>query len=88
MIMTSDALFDGSIALPLRLQVTRAVHRHGFLPVLRLAIIAWIDRPRIPPGLSDRLRADMGLPPDPEQGFWPPLSINPRMPPPLWRPGL
>lgn len=86
--MSFNALDEGSVSLRLDHHVTKAVHWNGLLPVLRVAIAAWWNRPRLPPDLSDRMRADMGLPPDPRPRYWPEPSDNPQVPPPMWRPGL
>jgi hypothetical protein len=83
--MFENALEEGSILLRLDSEVTKAVHRRGFLPVLRVAVAAWWNRPRIPPGLPDRLRADMGLPPAPRSMFWPEPDENWKLPIPIWR---
>ena len=69
--MFDNALHEGSSALRLDFQVTRAVHHHGLFQVLRVALVAWWNRPRIPPDIPARLRADMGLPPAPRSMFWP-----------------
>lgn len=86
--MSFDLPNDGSVALRLNFHVTKAVHYNGFLAVLRVAVAAWWNRPRLPVDLSPRLRADMGLPPDTRRVFWPEPSDNPQVPLPLWRPGL
>ena len=86
--MSLNILDEGSAALRLEFDVARAVHQRGFLAVLRIAIVAWWDRPRLPPDLPARLRADMGLPPDRRPTYWPEPSDNPQVPPPMWRPGL
>jgi hypothetical protein len=86
--MSYDLLKEGSVALRLEFYVTRAVHQRGLLAVLRLVVVAWFNRPRIPDDLPARLRADMGLPPDTRPVFWPEPSDNPQVPLPMWRPGL
>ena len=69
--MFENALDEGSALLRLDLQVTKAVQHRGLPQVLRVALAAWWNRPRIPHDLSPRLRADMGLPPAPKSMFWP-----------------
>lgn len=86
--MIDTILDEGSIRLRLDLHVTRAVHQRGLFAVLRVAFVAWFNRPRLPDDLPARLRADMGLPPDTRPAYWPEPSENPQVPPPLWRPGL
>lgn len=86
--MSYDALSEGSAALRLEFHVVRAVQQRGLLAVLRVAVVAWWNRPRLPHDLSPRLRADMGLPPDTRPSYWPEPSDNPQVPPPIWRPGL
>lgn len=61
--MSLYALDESSNGLHLDSYVVKAVHRLGFIPVVRVAILAWMNQPRIPDSMSDRLRADMGLPP-------------------------
>jgi hypothetical protein len=76
--MIDNALNEGSVALRLDFQVARAVHHHGVLQVLRVALLAWWNRPRIPRDIPARLRADMGLPPAPRSWFWPePDDVGP-----------
>jgi hypothetical protein len=86
--MFDNALNEGSVALRLDFQVVKAVHYRGFLQVLRVAVVAWWNRPRLPPDLPARLREDMGLPPDDREPYWPKPSSDPLIPPPIWRPGL
>lgn len=86
--MSLNALDEGSAALRLESHVAKAVHHSGFRAVLRVAIVAWWNRPRLPEDLPARLRADMGLPPDTRPTYWPEPSANPQVPPPMWRPGL
>ena len=69
--MSYNALNEGSVALRLEIQVIKAVQHRGLLAVLRVAVVAWWNQPRLPPDLSDRLRADIGLPPAPKSVFWP-----------------
>ena len=69
--MSFDALINDSAVLRHERHVTKAVQHNGLFAVLRVALVAWWNRPRLPPGLSDRLRADMGLPPAPKSMFWP-----------------
>ena len=69
--MSYDALNEGSNALRLHYNVVEAVHYRGLPAVLRVAFVAWWNRPRIPPDMPARLRADMGLPPAPRSMFWP-----------------
>jgi hypothetical protein len=85
--MSYDLLREGSVALRLDFYVTRAVYQRGLFTVLRLAVVAWWNRPSLD-DLSPRLRADMGLPPDTRPVFWPEPSANPQVPPPMWRPGM
>lgn len=73
---------DGSVLLRLEFYAARAVHQRGLGAVLRVVVAAWWNRPRIPPDLSDRLRADMGLPVDASRKHWPE-----QVPLILWRPG-
>ncbi|SEP86186.1 hypothetical protein SAMN05428969_1240 [Devosia sp. YR412] len=63
--------------------IIRAVHLRGLVPVLRVAVAAWWDRPRLPQDLSPRLRADMGLPPAKPSLFWPEASDSPHLSLPL-----
>jgi hypothetical protein len=86
--MFDNALNEGSVALRLDFQVVKAVHYRGFIQVLRVAIAAWWNQPRLPSDLPARLREDMGLPPDRREPFWPQPSGDPMIPPPIWRPGL
>ena len=80
--MSLDVHDDGSVLLRLEFYAVRAVHQRGLGAVLRVVIAAWWNRPRIPPGLSDRLRADMGLPVDTSRKHWPE-----QLPLIMWRPG-
>lgn len=82
--MSYDAPDEGSVSLRLETYVARAVHSRGLLPVLRVALAAWWNRPRLPADLPARLRADMGLPPDNQSRFWPEPSDNPQVPLPMW----
>lgn len=77
-----------SVALHLERHVVKAVHHRGLATVLRVAVVAWWNQPRLPPDLPARLRADMGLPPETRPRFWPEPSLDPQVPPPLWIPGL
>lgn len=84
--MSIDAFTDGSVVWRHDVHVTRAVHYRGLFRVLRVALAAWWTRPRIPPDLPARLRADMGLPPAPRSMFWPEPSDYWPMSVPLGRP--
>lgn len=88
--MSYNALNEGSVVLRLEFSIADAVHQRGLFSVLRAAIAAWWNRPRISRAvdLPERLRADIGLPP--QEGFdqWIKPAVNPQVPPPLWRPGL
>ena len=84
--MSYNALGEGSAALRLEFNVVEAVQHRGLFAVLRVAVVAWWNRPRLPG--DPRLRADMGLPPIAKPAFWPEPSAHPQVPPPLWRPGL
>jgi hypothetical protein len=86
--MTFNALDEGSAALRPDFHIIRAVQQRGLVPVLRVAVAAWWNRPRLPADLSPRLRADMGLPPDRRPVYWPEQSDNPQVPPPLWWPAM
>lgn len=83
--MFENALDEGSVMLRLNFEVTNAVHRRGFIPVLRVAVAAWWNRPRIPADLPARLRADMGLPPAPKSWFWPEPAEDWPLPVPIWK---
>lgn len=83
--MFENALDEGSVLLRLNFEVTNAVHRRGFIPVLRVAVAAWWNRPRIPADLPARLRADMGLPPAPRSWFWPEPAEDWPLPVPIWK---
>lgn len=83
--MFENALDEGSVLLRLDFAVTNAVHRRGFIPVLRVALAAWWNRPRIPADLPARLRADMGLPPAPRSWFWPEPAEDWPLPVPIWK---
>jgi hypothetical protein len=83
--MFDNALDEGSALLRLDFQVTKAVHFRGLPQVLRVALVAWWNRPRIPRDMPARLRADMGLPPAPKSMFWPePDDIGP-LPITMWK---
>lgn len=86
--MTFNALDGSSAALRPEFHIAKAVHQRGLFPVLRVAIAAWWNRPRLPADLSARLRADMGLPPDTSPVPWPAPSDNPQVPLIAWRPGM
>lgn len=88
--MSYNALNEGSVVLRLEFSIADAVHQRGLFSVLRAAIAAWWNRPRIgrAADLPARLRADIGLPPDTRPTYWPEPSANPQVPPPMWRPGL
>ena len=85
--MSYDALSERSVSLRLDFNVVQAVQRRGLPAVLRVALVAWWNRPRLPADLSPRLRAAMGLPPPPSSAFWPEPVEGPLVLPP-WRPGL
>ncbi|QDZ09340.1 hypothetical protein [Devosia ginsengisoli] len=78
---------DGSTLLRLEFYAAKAVHQRGLGAVLRVVFAAWWNRPRIPPDLSPRLRADMGLPPAPRSIFWPEPEDYWPLPVPMWKPG-
>jgi hypothetical protein len=82
--MSFEAFPDEGAVLRHHQHVTRAVHHDGLVPVLRVALAAWWTRPRPPHGLSARLRADMGFPPERRSVFWPEPSDNPQVPLPMW----
>ena len=84
--MSIDVLTDGGAVLRHDLDVTKAVYHRGLFAVLRVALLAWWNRPRIPPDLPARLRADMGLPPAPRSRFWPELEDYWPLPVPMGRP--
>jgi hypothetical protein len=86
--MTYDAVLKDRAALRPDFDITLAVHQHGLAAVLWAAMIAALHRPRIPPDLPPRLRADMGLPPARGSLFWPEMSETPGVPLIVWRPGL
>lgn len=86
--MTYDTAIQDRAALRPDFDITLAVYQHGLVAVLWAAMIASWHRPRIPPDLSPRLRADMGLPPARNSLFWPQLSETPGVPLIVWRPGL
>lgn len=83
--MFDNALEEGSVLLRLDFEVTKAVHRRGFFRVLRVAMVAWWNRPRIPRDMPARLRADMGLPPAPKSMFWPEPDDCWPLPVPIWK---
>ncbi len=83
--MSHDVLSEGSALLRLNFNVVEAVQRRGLFAVLRVALVAWWNRPQMPD--DPRLRADMGLPPLPGSAFWPQPSELPLALPPLWRAG-
>jgi hypothetical protein len=84
--MFDNALDEGSAMLRLDFEVAKAVHLRGFASVLRVALVAWWNRPRIPRDLPVRLRVDMGLPPAPKSMFWPELEDYWPLPVPMWKP--
>lgn len=85
--MSFNALDEGSSLLRLEFYARRSVHHDGLFAVLRVVVSAWWNRPRIPAGLSPRLREDMGLPPAPRSIFWPePDEVWP-IHPTVWRLG-
>lgn len=86
--MTHDIRPEGSIILRLEFSIADAVHQRGLLAVLGTAVGAWWNRPRLPTDLPAYLREDVGLPPDTRMPLWPGPAIDPRIPPPLWRPGM
>ncbi len=87
--MSYDALSEGSFSLRLDFNVVEAVQHRGLPNVLRVALVAWWNRPRLPDDLPARLREDMGLPPVAKSAFWPePSGDGLQLPPPFWRPGL
>ncbi|KKB86024.1 hypothetical protein VW29_04630 [Devosia limi DSM 17137] len=86
--MSNDHLNGPSLVLRLEFSIADAVQQRGLTAVLRAAVIAWWNLPRLPPDLPARLREDMGLPPDTRPVFCPEPSANPQVPPPLWRPGM
>lgn len=67
--MTSRVLDEGSIVLRLEFSIADAVHQRGLLPVLRVALAAWIQRPARPSRVPDYLREDLGLPPAARDAF-------------------
>ena len=83
--MSYDALNEGSNALRLHYNVVEAVHHRGLPAVLRVAVVAWWNRPRIPHDMPARLRADMGLPPAPKSMFWPEPDDYWPLPVPIWK---
>ena len=83
--MFDNALNEGSVALRLDFQVIKAVHHRGLPRVLRVALVAWWNRPRIPHDLPARLRADMGLPPAPKSMFWPEPDDCGPLPITMWK---
>jgi hypothetical protein len=85
--MTFDTVFQERAALRPDFDIATAVYRHGLASVLRAAIVAAWNRPRIPPDLSPRLRADMGLPPARDSLLWPDMSETPGVPLIVWRLG-
>lgn len=84
--MLIDVLTDGSAVLRHNVHVTKAVHHRGLFPVMRVAVAAWWNRPRIPPDMPARLRADMGLPPARGSMFWPEADDYWPLPMPMWKP--
>jgi hypothetical protein len=86
--MTYQPVSEADVFLRPDIYVARAVHRHGLWAVLRVAVAAWWNRPRLPADLSPRLREDMGLPPAKGSVLWPVLSETPGVPLVVWRPGL
>lgn len=64
--MSIDALDYRAVTVR---HVTNAVYHQGLFSVLRLALRAWWNRPRLPHDMPARLREDMGLPPAPPSLF-------------------
>jgi hypothetical protein len=83
--MSYDALNEDSAALRLEFHVIKAVQLRGLPAVLRVAVLAWWNRPRIPYDMPARLRADMGLPPAPKSMFWPEPGDCWPLPIPIWK---
>jgi len=86
--MSYNALSEGSIVLRLEFSIADAVHQRGLLAVLGAAISAWWNRPRVPAGLPNRLRADIGLPPVHEPAHFLDVQVHNGIPEPLRRPGM
>ena len=80
-----DNALNEDVALRLEFQVTKAVPLRGRGQVLRVALVAWWNRPRIPRDMPARLRADMGLPPAPKSMFWPEPDDYWPLPVPIWK---
>jgi hypothetical protein len=87
-IMTYQSLPEGSIVLRLEFSIADAVHQRGLLSVIATAISAWWNRPRLPADLPASLRADIGLPPEPQPAHWLQISASSTIPEPLRRPGM
>ncbi|MEO5808195.1 hypothetical protein [Devosia sp.] len=68
--MTYDTLDQRSVALRPETHIANAVLQLGLFKVLITALRAWWSRPRLPPNLPDRLRADVGLPPEQRRPHW------------------
>ncbi|MHA6691719.1 hypothetical protein [Devosia sp. A449] len=86
--MSYDSLPKGGVVLRLEFSIADAVYQRGLLAVLGAAISAWWHRPRMPDNLPDRLRADIGLPPDATRAYWLDIAPSRTTPPPLRRPGM
>lgn len=82
--MSFTALDESSLML--HRHVSKAVHQRGLFAVLQVVFLAWLNRPRIPPDMPARLRADMGLPPAPPSLFALQPTDDGSIPLPMWRP--
>ncbi len=74
--MTYDTLTQRRPALPTETQIADAVLQLGLLKVLTTAVGAWWGRPRLPPDLPERLRADVGLSPMHRRMRWTDVSFT------------
>ena len=78
--MSYDALEPRSVVLRLEFSIADAVAQRGLVPVVLEAFRAWMNRPRIPPNIPERLRADVGLPPEGKQAYWMDIPMSPGNP--------
>lgn len=84
--MSYNALEQRSVTLRLEFSIADAVAQRGLVSVLAEAFRAWWSRPRLPPNLPARLRADVGLPPESQMAYWMDIKVSPKSVPPLHPP--
>ena len=87
-VMSYNTLPEGSVVLRLEFSIADAVYQRGLLSVLGSAIGAWWNRPRLPAGVPDYLRADIGLSPVATAAHWLDIPSRSGIPDPLRRPGM